>query len=222
MPVRFHKCHGQNIRLLDNGEVSFRECSFANGITFSEKPLQPMEIFLIEIEKTERGWSGHLRIGLTQLNPSKHDKDLPQFAVPDLSEMGNTWVCAVSQSHNKVVDFEHEPVSIFGDGEYIDTYSGSIHKSVLRASVKHRSTCNNVLPTDVGSRIGIVYVIKNEMAEMHFIINGEDQGPCAKDIPYENGPLYAVIDVYGTTKQVRTIPLEGGIQVFISSHYLLT
>ena len=207
MPVQFHKFHGDNIRLLDNGEVSFRECSFANGITFSKKPLHPMEIFLIEIEKTERGWSGHLRIGLTQINPSRL-KSLPQFAVPDLVEMGNTYVCAVTQSHNKVVDFEHEPVTIFGDGDYIDTYRGTLHRSQLRSALKYK--CDNVLATDVGSRIGIVYVIKNDTAEMHFLINGEDQGPCVKDIPYRNGPLYAVVDVYGTTKQVRIIPFQGG------------
>lgn len=46
-------------------------------------------------------------------------------------------------------------------------------------------------------------------AEMHFIINGEDQGPCTKDIPYKEGALHAVVDVYGTTKQVKIIQLYG-------------
>lgn len=44
---------------------------------------------------------------------------------------------------------------------------------------------------------------------MHFIINGEDQGPCTKDIPYKEGALHAVVDVYGTTKQVKIIQLYG-------------
>lgn len=47
-------------------------------------------------------------------------------------------------------------------------------------------------------------------AEMHFIINGEDQGPCTKDIPYKEGALHAVVDVYGTTKQVKIVQLYGG------------
>lgn len=47
---------------------------------------------------------------------------------------------------------------------------------------------------------------------MHFIINGEDQGPCTKDIPYKDGALHAVVDVYGTTKQVKIIQLYGSKQ----------
>ena len=66
------------------------------------------------------------------------------------------------------------------------------------------------LATDIGSRIGIVYAVRGDTAEMHFILNGEDQGPCATDIPYRNGPLYAVVDVYGTTKQVRIVQLSCG------------
>lgn len=44
---------------------------------------------------------------------------------------------------------------------------------------------------------------------MHFIINGVDQGPCVKNIPFRNGALHAVVDVYGTTKQVKIIQLYG-------------
>lgn len=47
-------------------------------------------------------------------------------------------------------------------------------------------------------------------ANMHFIINGEDQGACVKHIPYKAAPLHVVVDVYGTTKQVRIIQLYGG------------
>lgn len=44
-------------------------------------------------------------------------------------------------------------------------------------------------------------------AEMHIIINGEDQGFCTREIPYKEGPLHAVIDVYGSTKQVKIVQL---------------
>ena len=50
----------------------------------------------------------------------------------------------------------------------------------------------------------------SDKAEMHFIINGEDQGVFARDIPHKEGPLYAIVDVYGTTKQVRIVQLYGG------------
>lgn len=67
-----------------------------------------------------------------------------------------------------------------------------------------------MLPSDTGSRIGMIYVqnpADENKAEMHFIVNGEDQGACTKDIPYKESELYAVIDIYGTTKQVKIIQI---------------
>ena len=251
MPVRFHKFHGQNIRLLEDNVVSYRAHSFAHGISFSDKPLCPKEIFLIEIEKNERGWSGHLRIGLTQHIPCE-EKELPQYALPDLANMGKSWIFAVTKSHNKFVDTEaggdgsnaegapaHPQQSILGDSEFVDTYNGPVSRTLLKPVPRFAPDINlpeepmtifdstsqdslnslesasatshsEILPTDTGSRIGIFYVVRDNRAEMHFIFNGEDQGPYAKDIPYDEGPLYAVIDVYGTTKQVRIVQLYGG------------
>lgn len=50
---------------------------------------------------------------------------------------------------------------------------------------------------------------------MHFIINGVDQGPCVRNIPFKNGALHAVVDVYGTTKQVKIIQLYGSELLFL-------
>lgn len=44
---------------------------------------------------------------------------------------------------------------------------------------------------------------------MHFIINGEDVGVQAADIPYKQSNLYVVVDVYGTTKSVKIIQVYG-------------
>ena len=232
--MRFHPYHGLNIRLLDEKRVAYRDGSFAHAISFSDQPLHPMEIFLIEIERNESGWSGHLRIGLTQLNPDSGFK-LPQYALPDMANMGRSWIMAVTKSHNRVyeegADGEQSTYkSILGEGDYVNTYKGPVSRNILKplphlkrkcsdeenhsstsstsvVNLRTRSKESSVLPTDVGSRIGIVYVVKDKVyANMHFIINGEDQGPCVKDIPYKEGPLFAVVDVYGTTKQVRIVP----------------
>lgn len=45
--------------------VVYREISFVYVLIFSEKFFRLGEIFFVEIEKNERGWSGYMRIGLT-------------------------------------------------------------------------------------------------------------------------------------------------------------
>uniref|UniRef100_A0A1B6CWB2 Neuralized-like protein 2 n=1 Tax=Clastoptera arizonana TaxID=38151 RepID=A0A1B6CWB2_9HEMI len=221
---RFHPYHGENILLTEDNTVAYRKTSFANALIFSEKPLMPGEIFLVEIEKNERGWSGYMRIGLTQLDPEVaafSQGPLPQYALPDLTIMSTSWVFAITKTQNNIYEYgtiglipksNSDPKYFLGDVNNVRTSRGIIPRSVLRPSTSIPS--QDILPTDVGSRIGIVYVPQSrssngELAEMHFIINGEDQGPCSKGIPLRKGPLYAVIDVYGTTKQVRIIQLYG-------------
>jgi neuralized-like protein 2 len=64
--MKFHSHHGSNIELNEEGVVASRKSSFANALTFSERPIAPGEIFLIQIDENEIGWSGHMRLGNTK------------------------------------------------------------------------------------------------------------------------------------------------------------
>lgn len=69
--------------------VLYRKASFADAVTICERPLRPTELFLVEIEKTEPGWTGHMRLGLTQINPASPDLgELPPYSLPDMINMG--------------------------------------------------------------------------------------------------------------------------------------
>lgn len=233
----FHTHHGVNIELRADRTVAHRRSSFANSIVFSERPLRPNEVLLLEIDRNENGWSGHMRLGLTQVDPNLQPP-LPMYALPDLNLIGRSWVFAITRSNNWVYDgingemalpgTEHaappgpELPSVAHPTAILEMFNirfleETADDDVVSTSVQRIS--NNgffsigddgtyPLPTDVGSRIGVYYRVTGESsAQMHLIINGIDQGPSAFNIPLSESPLYAVVDVYGTTKQVRIVPV---------------
>ncbi|KAI1285554.1 Neuralized-like protein 2 [Halotydeus destructor] len=289
MPLtKFHSYHGDNVVLTEDNVVAYRKASFAHAICFSEKPLHPGEIFLLEIERNERGWSGYLRLGLTQLDPAT-GFNLPQYALPDLANNGHSWIFAVPTTleetyrQTRDVGFDEEFVEqenyqrdarqspgstvlpsdeeqftqstpstvmnmfetntmapndaflrnpLEADISDFSSESGSSENSTDGFSTRAfyqetnsrpsrmrlprgqsrlmpSSNGSDMLPIDVGSRVGVMYMVKGHTADLHFVFNGEDQGIFARGIPYHDGPLYAVADIYGTTKQLRIVQLYG-------------
>ncbi|CAB1338291.1 unnamed protein product [Coregonus sp. 'balchen'] len=260
--TEFHHIHGTNVRLDPTGTQATRVESFANGVCFSREPLSPGEIFLVEIEEKELGWCGHLRIGLTARDPLALET-VPEYSLPDLMDLGDSWVFAITRNHNRVVeeeavapegegaghgglagghrlgdgreeggrrlprlgggDVEEEainpkPKTFFTDSHlHIEKVKIPMDKLVGRSRPGRFShilddlyKTNALPPTARRSRIGVLYVPKGQgLADMHVVINGEDMGASAKGIPMLQ-PLYAVVDVYSATKQVRIVQVEYG------------
>ncbi|GFR24125.1 neuralized-like protein 2 [Trichonephila clavata] len=100
------------------------------------------------------------------------------------------------------------PSLCYSDGED-SVHSMSSLFSEESADENYNENGEYMYPADVGSRIGVTYVIRDNLAEMYILLNGHVFGPCATGIPYKSGPIYAVIDLYGTTKQVRIIQTFG-------------
>ncbi|XP_049614519.1 neuralized-like protein 2 [Syngnathus scovelli] len=101
--MEFHPVHGTNVQLDYSATQATRVESFANGVCFSKQPLKPGEIFLIEIEDKELGWCGHLRMGLTARDPRDLEV-VPEYSIPDLTDLGDSWVFAITRNHNKVTE----------------------------------------------------------------------------------------------------------------------
>ncbi|KAL7857174.1 hypothetical protein SRHO_G00160730 [Serrasalmus rhombeus] len=231
--TEFHPVHGTNVQLDLCRTRATRVESFANGICFSKHPLNPGEIFLVEIEEKELGWCGRLRIGLTARDPQTLEM-VPEYSLPDLVDQGESWVFAITRNHNNVIeDDTHEEVEQVVDGRneernrpksfFTDTHLHIENVCIPKDKLVGRSRpgrfshilddlykTNALPPTARRSRIGVLYVPKGQgFADMHIVINGEDMGASAKGIP-TNQPLYAVIDVFAATKCVRIVQVEYG------------
>lgn len=87
-PLLFHPFHGENIELLEHRRRALRRVSFEKGTVFSERALLEGECFFISIEDVEGGWSGHLRIGLTTVDPDTRP------SVRNLDS--NSWLFSIS------------------------------------------------------------------------------------------------------------------------------
>ena len=205
--LAFHRAHGSNIELLQNRQVARRYRSFANAIAFSHRPLAPGETFLFEIEEQEVGWAGHIRCGVTVHNPKKL-QSLPQYLLPDFAQMNDgkccSWVYAIKPSDEMPFgdDFNGVAVPCNRQSESF-VKSTRLNPNLLKGN-------DNVLPTDIGSRIGIHVTLKGAL---YFFVNGIQFGPFTSDVPIRYGEVFAVVDLYGITKQIRVIQVEGEMEL---------
>ena len=132
--------------------------------------------------------------------------------------------------------------NIGGDDEYIHTPFASIPRQSIEPVHKPDTDPFDIHPTSIGSRIGVVYALKQKSIHMHCIFNGFDYGPFSilkiesstdeRSCPQvkrqrtcwmpeqsitEQTKFWAFVDVYGATKRVRIVQLYGGTCFFFLS-----
>ena len=56
----FHKNHGANIVLLEEGTVAYREKGFDHGVVFTKYPISIGGLFEVKIEEINQFWEGAL------------------------------------------------------------------------------------------------------------------------------------------------------------------
>ncbi|UJR22312.1 hypothetical protein I4U23_025374 [Adineta vaga] len=227
--MRFHQEHGKNISFDEQRLCATRVNSFSHAMVFSERPLCPGELFLIEIQDTTDRWTGHLKIGFTSLSPNEILERCTEEVIYDHIFHMTVPSKAITQ---------YRPLFNFGSIDtYIHTPFASVRRQELESIRKAKSDDANICPSCTGSRIGVVYALKYKSIHMHSILNGFDYGPFAilqtessvtetdeiyfppkkRQRTFLNSPkpinehtkFWAFVDVYGGTTRVRIVQLYG-------------
>ncbi len=97
--LRFHRRHGENIRLEREGFRARRVESFCKGVLFTDRPVNVGERVCLRLTDMSTRWSGVIRVGFAAHNPSSLGP-LPKYACPDLTKRPGFWAKALSDRYS--------------------------------------------------------------------------------------------------------------------------
>ncbi|XP_028314079.1 E3 ubiquitin-protein ligase NEURL3-like isoform X2 [Gouania willdenowi] len=103
-PLTFHPhAVGDMVTLSHTHRVAKRsKGTFRNGLVFSSRPVQPQERVRVRVEKDLFNWHGSLRVGFTNVSPSRRALPLPSMAIPNLTDTPGHWAAALPESYCRV------------------------------------------------------------------------------------------------------------------------
>ena len=96
--TRFHRVHGKNVLLNEDNTTAMRTMTYGDALVFSERPVEPGEIFAIEIMETDLRLSVCMKIGLTGIDPDTFN--ILPYAIPNIMLLDGTFVIAAKCFNN--------------------------------------------------------------------------------------------------------------------------
>ncbi|XP_033104276.1 neuralized-like protein 2 [Anneissia japonica] len=154
---------------------------------------------------------------------------IPQYSMPDLTNMGKSWMHAVTKYPTRSEDYPTEldnPFEVAEQSKSSNKFIQNIGNFLIvgKSTIPKRYLVRDDFAIDmelnekiasrrysavcVGSRIGITFNIQGDSAYMYFIINGEDSSGTKMERANLSAPFFPVVDVYGVTKQVRILQIS--------------
>ena len=102
-PVGFHNSvHGDNIKLSSDGLLAKRNQSFCKAIVFSNRALLINEKISIVITSVSSAWSGSLRFGFCNINPTNLKNRLPKYMCPNLTSIQGYYARALQDEETRI------------------------------------------------------------------------------------------------------------------------
>lgn len=200
---------------------------------FSHCPLLPGQIFLIEITDSQDGWSGHLRLGVTQCNPF-YMTTIPEMVIPDMTatpkvtddqreECNNsenrTWAVAITKFHNRIRFQSKEIQGIKNEITSTDRIACFANQNIplqnlyfygrkeLTFSSSGERFPNFGQSTFIGSRIGIVLIPVDDDTKLELYKPG-DRIPSINNPSNDKCNMHLIINGEDQGPSVTNIALD--------------
>ena len=117
-PLKFSSRHGDNCQIYREGSQAKRTESFCKGIVFSDRPVEAGERICLRLTELSIRWSGVLRLGFSNHDPTTIQAPLPKYACPDLTGKPGFWAKALAEKYAESNSLIHYYFTSNGDVHY--------------------------------------------------------------------------------------------------------
>ncbi|XP_071451841.1 neuralized-like protein 4 [Hetaerina americana] len=161
--LTFHKRHGTNVFVVDDGRTAqkINPDDPHNAVLFTNRPLRDNEIFEIRLEKKVKKTNHALGFGVSIYSPDEVE------ILPEIHIWNQTWIMK--------------------------------HSNIYQSGKEFKSNYGKNLDTlEVNDRLGVT---RRDNGELHFFVNGVDQG-VASVVPES---VYGVLELWHDANRARII-----------------